>query len=325
GQDRDLGDRALLSLDHAGTLVEVCEIRIHVSRVATAAGHFLTGGTDLAERFTIVGHIRQDDEHVHTELESKVFGSGEGETGSDDTLDGRVIRKVEEDNRPLQRTGALEVLHEVVRFFLGDTHGSEDYREVLGRAGHFCLAGNLQRNIVVRETCTREDRELLATDKGVGPVDRGDTGLDEIRRHAPCVRVDCGTVDVEALLRDYVRAAIDRLTATGQDTSEHVLTHGHLDGLAREPDTAVFPDTGGCLENLDNDEFIARVEHLAALGCTIGEDYVHEFSIGNRLGLFDKDERPGNLAYRPVFLHAADLSVLNSSSICFMIFASSGL
>jgi len=31
----------------------------------------------------------------------------------------------------------------------------------------------------VWQTCTREDREFLATDKSVGTVDRGDTGLDE--------------------------------------------------------------------------------------------------------------------------------------------------
>ena len=177
----------------------------------------------------------------------------------------------------------------------------------------------------MRQTGTREDRELLATDKGVRTVDGRDTGLDEICRHAPGIRVDGRTGDVEALLRDNLRASVDRFTATGQDTAEHLSAHGHLDGLAGEPDTAVPADTGRGLEDLDNNEFVARVEHLSALDRTVVKDYVHELLIGDRLGLLYEDEGAGNLAYRPVFLHAADLSALNSVSICFSIFASSGL
>ncbi len=262
---------------------------------------------------------------MHAELKGKVFGGGQGEARGNDTLNGRVVRKVEEDHGTLEGAGALEVLHEVVRFFLGDTHGSEDHRERLGRTGHFCLAGDLERNIVVRQTCTREDREFLATDKGVCTVDRGDTGLDEIRRHAAGVRVNGRTGDVKTLLRHNFRTAVDRLAATGQDTAKHLPAHGHLDGLAGETDTAVPADTGRGLEDLDHHEIVARVEDLSALDSTVVKDYVHKLLIGYRLCLLYENKGAGNLTNRPVFLHAADLRVLNSASICFSIFASSGL
>jgi len=177
----------------------------------------------------------------------------------------------------------------------------------------------------MRETCSREDRELLATDKGVGTIDGRDTSLNEICRHAPGIRVDGRTGDVEALLRHNLRASVDRFTATGQDTTEHFSTHGHLDGLAGETDTTVPADPGRGLEDLDNNEFVARVKNLSALDRTVVKDYVYELLIGYRLCLLYENEGAGNLAYRPVFLHAADLSVLNSASICFSIFTSSGL
>ncbi len=118
----------------------------------------------------------------------------------------------------------------------------------------------------MRETCSREDRELLATDKGIGTIDGRYTGLDKIRRHTPGVRVNCSTGDIEAFLRHNLRTAIDRFTTTGQDTAEHFTTHGHLDGFASETDTAVPADTGRILEDLDHYQFVARVENLTTLG-----------------------------------------------------------
>ena len=123
------------------------------------------------------------------------------------------------------------------------------------------------------------------------------------------VGVDGSTGDVQALLGNDLRAAIDGLAATGEDPPEHLPSHGHLDGLAGEPDAAVPADTGGGLEDLDHDQFVARVEDLPPLDGAVGEDDVHEFPIPNRLGLLDKDEGPGNLGDRPVFLHAIPPSV----------------
>src|SRR5512136_2146247 len=45
------------------------------------------------------------------------------------------------------------------------------------------------------------------------------------------VRVDRSPGDIEALLRHDLRAAVDGLAATGQDTAKHLPADGHLDGL----------------------------------------------------------------------------------------------
>ena len=154
----------------------------------------------------------------------------------------------------------------MVSFFFRDTHCSKDYGETLSRTWHFCLTGDLQCNIVVRKTGPREDRELLATDKRVGTVYGRDTGLDEIRRHPTGVWIDCSTGNVEAFLRNNLRATVDRFTATRQDPAEHVSAHRHLDGLSCETDTAVPADTCRGLKDLNYDQLIAGVKYLPALG-----------------------------------------------------------
>ncbi len=76
----------------------LAEIREHVTGIASTSGHFFTGCTNLTERFTIVCHIRQDDQHMHTQFEGEVFRSCKGETRGDDTLDGGVVCEVKEDD-----------------------------------------------------------------------------------------------------------------------------------------------------------------------------------------------------------------------------------
>ena len=63
------------------------------------------------------------------------------ETRGDDTLDGGVVCEVKEDDGTFDSAGTLKVLHEVVCFFLGDTHRSKDHGETFGRSRYFCLLG----------------------------------------------------------------------------------------------------------------------------------------------------------------------------------------
>jgi hypothetical protein len=140
---------------------------------------------------------------VLLELIGVVLSGGEGETGSDNTLDTttgqwtflsklwpylrRVVCQVQEQGNTLHTAVLFEVLGEETTRLQVDTHGTEDNREVvvvvvvypLGRlSDQTGLSTNLRGNLVVRKTRGREDRDLLSTGNRVHRVDGRDTGRD---------------------------------------------------------------------------------------------------------------------------------------------------
>jgi len=325
GKDGELGDGALDPVDEPCPLVDRCKVGVHVAGVSTPAGDLLAGRPDLPEGLAVVGHVRQDDENVHREFEGKVLRGGEGESRGDDPFHGRVVGEVEEDHGTLEGTRPLEICHEMVCLLLRDPHRGEDHGKGLLGPEHLGLAGDLEGDVVVGEACAREDRELLPADEGVHPVDGGDARLDELLGGVAGIGVDGSAGDVKALLGDDLRAAVDGLPAAREDPAEHPLPDGHLDRLPGEPDAAVPADPCRGLEDLDDDELVARVEDLPPFYGSVGEDDVHELAIADGLGLLDEDEGPGDLVDGLVLLHYPALIAENSASMDAMIFSRAGL
>lgn len=87
GQDRNLGDGTVSSFYATSSLVDGGQIRVHVTGVTTATGHFFSGCRDLTEGIAVRGQIGKNDQHVLLELVGVVFGGGKGETRGNDTLD----------------------------------------------------------------------------------------------------------------------------------------------------------------------------------------------------------------------------------------------
>jgi hypothetical protein len=87
GQDRNLCDGTVTALDTTSSLVDGRQIRVHVTRVTTTTGNFLTGSRHLTEGIAVGGQIGKNDQDVLLELVGVVFGGGQGETRCDDTLD----------------------------------------------------------------------------------------------------------------------------------------------------------------------------------------------------------------------------------------------
>jgi hypothetical protein len=86
-QNRDLSDGAVTTLYTTSSLVDGGQIRVHVTGVSTATGHFFTGRGDLTKSIAVGGQVGKNDKNVLLELVGVVLGGGEGETGSNDTLD----------------------------------------------------------------------------------------------------------------------------------------------------------------------------------------------------------------------------------------------
>ena len=152
GQDGDLCDRSLLSLDPSRTLVELCEVGVHVTGVSTPSGHLFSCCSDLTECLTVVGDIGHDDQNLHSELERHVLRRCKSKTGCDDTLCCRIVCQVQEDHSVLQRTGPLELLHEHLLLFVGDSHCDEHDSELLVLSAYLRLPCDLKSKVVVGKT-----------------------------------------------------------------------------------------------------------------------------------------------------------------------------
>lgn len=68
--------------------------------------------THLTQCVGVGRHVGKDDQHVEVALVGQVLGSGECQTRGDDTLDGGVVREVQEKGRTLHRTALLKVVAE---------------------------------------------------------------------------------------------------------------------------------------------------------------------------------------------------------------------
>jgi hypothetical protein len=203
-QNRNLSDGSVTTLYTTSSLVDGGQIRVHVTGVSTATGHFFTGSGDLTKSIAVGGQVGKNDEDVLLELVGVVLGGGEGETGSNDTLDTitgqqsflkiqaylrRVVCQVQEQGNALHTAVLLEVLGEETTRLQVNTHGTEDNGEVVivvvvytlrGLSDQAGLSTNLRSNLVVRKTGGREDGDLLSTGNRVHRVDGRDTGRDHL-------------------------------------------------------------------------------------------------------------------------------------------------
>ena len=67
------------------------------------------------------------------------------------------------------------------------------------------LPADLGGDVIVRESCGREQGDLLPSGNGVHGIDGGDAGLDHLLRVGALCRVDGGPVDVQEGLSQDLR------------------------------------------------------------------------------------------------------------------------
>src|SRR2546427_5375913 len=322
--DRNLGDAARPSVNAPRPLVDRREVGVCVAGISPASRHFFACGADLAERLRIVRHVCQDDEDVHADLVREILGRCQRHPRRDESLDRGVVREVEEQGRPLQGAGAVEVVHEDAGVLVGDAHCRKDDAERVLAAEDLRLPRDLQSDLVVRQARAGEQRKLLTADQGVQPVDRRDAGLDELGGMFAGVRVDRGPLDLHALLREDRRTSIRRFARPCQDAAEHLPRHAQLDRLPQELHARCAVDSGGALEDLNDDDVRRRVEDLSPPAPAVRELDLDQLVVAHRLRLLDEDQRSRDLRDRAVLLgHQRASNFLKSSSIIVRLFSSS--
>ena len=84
--------------------------------ISTTTWHLFSGSRNLTEGISVRAHVCQDDQHVLATLICQVLGCGEGNTRSNDTLNGGIVGQIEEEAclvhgpillKILQLTGAV--------------------------------------------------------------------------------------------------------------------------------------------------------------------------------------------------------------------------
>ena len=320
GQDRDHRDRALLALAAAGALVHRRKVGVEIAGIAAAAGNFLLGRGDLAQRLGVVRDVGQDDQHLHVLLEGQILGGGQRHTRSGDTLDGRVVGEVGEDDRAVDGAGAAEVVDEVLGLLKGDADGREDDGEGLVVAQHAGLARDLRGQRGVGQTRAGEDRQLLAADQGVQTVDRGNAGLDEFGGVGAGRRVHRQAVDVHVRVRQDLRAAVDGQAHAVEDAAEHVLADGELLRVSEEADLGLGQvDALRALEQLHDGLVALDLQHLAAADLAVGEFELAQLVVGDALDAVHDHQRAGDLFDGFIFLdHASSPPAITASISCFI-------
>ncbi len=240
-QNGELGDRAVFALDTSGALVDGRQISVHVTGVATTARHLLTGGRYLSKGVSVRGHVSQNDEHVHLLFVGKVLSSCEGETGSDNALDGGIVCQVHEQHDTVHGAVDLEIGLEESSGLSVDSHCRENDGEVrvvvIEHVLSFhqrCLPTDLSTDLIVRKTSSGEEWNLLTSGDRVHDVDGGDSGLDHLLWVDSLVGVDGLTLDIEELFSENWRAMINRRARSVERATKHLDADRHSQDIARE-------------------------------------------------------------------------------------------
>ena len=196
-QDGDLGDGTELALDSTGSLVDGRQIGVHVTGVSSSSWHLLSGGGDLSQGVGVRGHIGENGQHVHLLLVSEMLGGGQSQSGGDDTLDGGVVSVIHEEHDSVHGAVDLEVGSEESSDLHVDSHSGEHNGEVfvgvikdvlaLDERG---LSADLGSDLVMRESGSGEEGDLLSSGDGGHGIDGGDTSLDHLLGVNSLVRVN---------------------------------------------------------------------------------------------------------------------------------------
>src|SRR3989441_6567961 len=185
-----LCDRAFGSVKSTRSFVYRGQIRVHVSRIPSPTRDLFPGRRDLPQRLSIICHIRQYDQHMHTKSHRKIFRSSQRKPRSQDALDRRIVGKIDEHRHMIESSLLLKILPEEASLISSNAHSGKDSGEGFLGSLHPSLTGDLRRDHIMRQPSTREKRQFLPPNKSIHAVNGRDSSLDELARVFPSERVD---------------------------------------------------------------------------------------------------------------------------------------
>jgi hypothetical protein len=131
GQNWNLGNRSDLTLDSTSSLIDGGQIGVHVTWVTSSSWYLLSGGRDLSQGISIRGHISKNGQHMHLLLVSQMLSGGQGQSWSDDTLNGRIVGVIHEEHNTVHGAIYLEIGLEESSNLSVYSHSSENNAEIV--------------------------------------------------------------------------------------------------------------------------------------------------------------------------------------------------
>ncbi len=254
---------------------------------------------------------------MHILLKGQIFRRRQRHARRGDTLDRRVVRQIGKDDGAVDGAGAPEVLNEVLALLKGDADGGKHNGERLVRAEHAGLPRDLRRQRRMGQTGAGKDRQLLAADERIEPVDGGNACLDKLRRVGARRRVHGQTVDVLVFFRQDRGAAVDRLAHAIEHAAKHILAHAELQRMAEKANLGFGQiDALRRFKKLHHGAVAVDLEHLAAALFAGGKLDLRQLVVGHALDVLDDHQGACDLPDRFVFLYHCSSPFAITPSIC---------
>src|SRR6266567_5298000 len=128
-QDRHLSNRALRPVQPPRPLIDGSKVGVHVARVASSPWDLFSSCRYLPQRFSVVGHVCKNDEHVISLLNREVLGGCESQSRREYSLDRGVISKVDKRGHVVECSLLLEIVSEESKLVRCDSHRGKYCRE----------------------------------------------------------------------------------------------------------------------------------------------------------------------------------------------------
>jgi hypothetical protein len=288
-QDRDLRDRAGPVPDATAALVDGGQVAVEVARVAAPRRHLAAGGSDLAQRLAVVGHVDEDDQHVEPKIEGEMLGDRQGESRREQPLHDRVCGRIDDEDEFARGLPLLEPGSNRSHVGLRDPHRPENDPE--RSITHVCLGRDLDGELEVGQPAYGEDRQLLTPhDRGQRIHDR-DAGDDRVAGRLAAGRVDREAGHLALDAREHRRPAVDGIAAPVALPTEP----GVRDRDRQRPPDEADPagsrfEPGGPLHDLDDGQVMVDLEDDTVAHLARGQVDLRVFVPAHAVRLLDDDE-----------------------------------
>ncbi len=202
---------------------------------------------------------------MHSLGKGQIFRSGQRHARGRDAFNRRIVCQIGKQHRSVNRAGAPEFLYKELGFLKRDADGGKDNREVGCAVQHLSLTRNLRGKLCMRKTGTGEHRQLLPANQRIQTINRRYARLNEFVRVVARCRIHRQSIDVAVFLRENIRTAVNRLTHTVKDTSQHIAADGKLKRMPQKANLRLRQiDAGGGFIQLNNGGISVDLQHLGA-------------------------------------------------------------
>ena len=172
---------------------------------------------------------------MHIFLKCQIFRYRQRNLRRDQTLHHRIICQIQEHTHMICHTAFLKCLTEEFCHVMLDSHRTEYNRKLFIRiVSKRSLLYDLCRELIMRQSVSREYRKLLPADQCRQTVNRRDSGTDIVSWILPSDRIQRKSVYIPFFCICNRTKSIDRFPDSVKCTSQHFLRYSNFHRMSRK-------------------------------------------------------------------------------------------